>query len=202
MPAFDRDKINDRDARAIADFIRHGGRESGDASEPRATSNVPAMNTSMSVTVEPEKKLIVAKAIIVDPSPVTVNPAKKPHTMSKPAKNMRSWDQSFIKKWSVKGTRNGEVETLQSFEITSDGNHELAAVPLMKLADYTAKVTAFEIIDKTLKLQFTSTWKYSSSSSTIETLELTLSDDGKRMTGNYKVRASGSSNLSRVVWAE
>jgi hypothetical protein len=201
MPIFDRDKINDFDAREIADFIHHGARDIRKAPEPQVTSNVPVIDSSMSVTVALGKKLIIGKAIIDDPAPPPLKLAK-PHTTSKPTKSMKSWDQSFVKKWSIKGIQNGEVETLQSFEITSNANHELAAVPLMKLADYTVKVTAFEIIDKTLKLQFTSTWKYTSSSRKIETLELTISDDGEKMPGNYKVRANGSSDLSRAVWAE
>jgi len=201
MPIFDRDKINDLDAQAIADFIRHDARDIRKVPEPQVTSNVTVINTSMSVTVEPIKKLITGKTTNDEPAPVTIKPAK-PHTTSKPAKNMKAWDQYFVRKWFVKEIRNGEVETLQSFEITSNTNHELAVVPLMKLTDYTTKVTAFEIIDKTLKMQLTSTWKYSSSSWTIETLELIISDDGEKMSGNYKVRANGSTDQSRAVWAE
>jgi hypothetical protein len=192
MPRFDRDKINDRDAQAIVDFIRHGARDIGKVPEPLVTSNVPVINNSTSVTVEPRKKLIADNAINDDPVPVPI----------KPTKNIKSWDPRFVKKWTIKGIQNCEVETLQSFEITSNANHELAVVPLMKPADYTVEVTAVEIIDKTLKLQFTSIWKYSSSLRTIETLELTISDDGEKMSGNYKVHASSSTGLGRNVWAE
>ncbi len=200
MPKFDRDKINDPDARAIVDFIRHGAGNIKEASVSRVTPSEP-ISTSPTVTVEPERKPIADTAIIDVPAPVPVKPGKSNAT-HKTAKNMKSWRQSFVRKWTVKGVRNGQVETLQAFEITSNANHELAVVPLVKLSAYTIKVTEFEIIEKTLRLQFTSTWKYSPSSRTIETLEFVLSDDGKKMSGMYSMRTSGSSDAGQAAWAE
>ncbi len=179
MPAFGEDKVSDRDVRAIADFIRHGALDFGKAPQPEVASNVPVIDTPASVTIEPEKQLKAGK----------------------PAKDKKSQVRSFVKKWSIKGIRNGEVETVQTFDITSNKNHELAVVPLTKLADYTVKVTAFEIIDKTLKLQFTWTWKNAPSYWKIETFELTLSNDGKKLSGSYNLRAD-STNMSRKVWGE
>jgi hypothetical protein len=201
MPRFDRDKINDRDALAIADFIRNGGRDIKKAPQPEVASSVPAIKTALSVTTEQEKVPLASKAIIDDPAHGSIESAK-PHTTSKPTKNKKSWVQNFVKKWYIKGMQNDEMKVLHAFEVTSNKNQELAVVPLTKLSDYTIKVTDFEIIDKTLKLQFTWSWKNNSSYWKVETFELTLSDDGKKLSGLYNLRAVGSVNTSRTVWGE
>jgi mono/diheme cytochrome c family protein len=70
MPRFDRDKINDRDALAIADFIRQGARDIKKAPQPEVASSAPVMKTAQPVTVEPEQKPVASKAIIADPTPI------------------------------------------------------------------------------------------------------------------------------------
>lgn len=190
MPAFKEDKLSVSDARAIAEFLR--------SPAPDAAMAVQSIVTP---TVLPPAAVIKAEPAVDAPAPVKTRPEKTRKEI-KPAKEKKSRLQSFVKKWTIKGLRNGEEITFQNFEITADANNKLTVIPSSKLSDYAIKVTAFEIADKTLKLQLNWTWKNSPSYWKIETYELSLSDDGKKLSGSYNLRASGGQSVSSSVWGE
>lgn len=181
MPAFGEDKLPDHEAQAIAAFLRS-------ARKAPHRNVTPAAGAKIATVVD------VPVAAGADPG--------KPLKAATPATDKKSRTRGFVKNWSIKGKQNGEVTTIQQFEITANANNELAVVPSARLADYTVKVSAFEIIDKTLKLQFTWTWKNAPSYWKTETYALTLSDDGKKLTGAYNLRAVGGTNMNMTVWGE
>ena len=180
MPAFGEERLSNADAVALDDFIQHGARKTGKTNEAAAAPG-PATET-------------VARS---GANPVTAAPVPDPRPREK-----RPRTKAFAKKWSVKGLRNGEMITFQNFEITANARNEMAVVPSVTLLDYSAKVTAFEIINNVLKLQLTWKWKNSPSYWKIDTYQLTLSDDGKKLSGSYNVQAAGGQNVTSSVWGE
>ena len=190
MPAFGEDKLPDRDAQAIAAFIRSAKAKAGKSPPSAVTSGgqQPAAGARTTTVVE-------------TPAPADAEPGKSLRAV-KPATDKKTPTRNFVRKWSIKGKQNGEVTTIQQFEITANENNELAVVPSIKLADYAVKVSAFEIRDKMLKLQFTWTWKNSPSYWKTETYALSLSDNGRKLSGTYDLRAVGGTNMNMTVWGE
>jgi hypothetical protein len=194
MPAFGEDKLSDREARAIEAYLKAGAPVEPTAPErtapqPEAAPVKPPVPVSVPAAIEPVR---------AHPSAVTERPRKA----ARPVKPKRSWVSSFVRNWSVKGLRNNETVTLLDFAITSKANNGLEVTPSLRLSDYTVKVTAFEIVDRKLTFELTWSWRASLKYWKIDTYELRLSDDGRRLTGTHRVRASGGQNETSSVWAE
>ena len=199
MPAFGEDRLPESDARAIADFIRRG-RSAGKTSAPAAAAvqaSRPANQSRAEPAAIPARTVPAAEAVI----PVPGNREKKSDSAG-PQQEKKRRLRSFVRSWTVKSLRDGEVVALQQFEIAANARNEMTVVPSVTLVDYAAKVTAFEISDSRLKLELTWTWKNSPSYWKIETYQMALSEDGKKMSGTYKLRAVGGQNVTRSVWAE
>lgn len=194
MPAFGEEKLSDGNAKAIADFIRGGVLS--------VTKIFPSDVTSTTTPTAPPPTAGLKTVPVIDaPAPIKVEPKKPPREI-KPKKDKKEKTRSFAKSWSIKSLQNGEVITIQKFEITVGANDEFAVVPLTTLADYAVKVAAFDILEKSLKLRLSWTWKNAPSYWKIETYELTLSDDGKKLSGSYNRRANSGENVVWSVWGE
>jgi hypothetical protein len=180
MPAFGTGRLSEREAQAVDDFIRHGDQNAGKATEAAAAP-------------PPATVAVAAPAR----NPVPANPVPDQRLREKKPRT-----RPFVKKWSIKGLRNGEVVSFQDFEITANARNELAVTPSVTLLDYSARVSAFEVINNVLKLQLTWKWKNSPSYWKIDTYQLTLSDDGKKLSGSYNLQAAGGQNITSSVWGE
>lgn len=109
--------------------------------------------------------------------------------------------RSFIRDWSIKGMRDGKPFILQQFTITADAENILIVRPITRLSENAVKLTQLELVDETLKLQFKWKMKNARTYWKIETYELTLSDDGRTLSGSYSLHAPGKSS-TLIVWGE
>ena len=111
--------------------------------------------------------------------------------------------RSFVKSWALlREAKGDDLMPIQHFDISANENDELNLKFPMNSADYSATVTVFEIADRTLKLQLKWKIKDAPSYKKIETYELTLSEDGRNLTGFYNQQTIDGLDLTRAVWGE
>lgn len=102
---------------------------------------------------------------------------------------------SFIGAWYFKDLLRGEELTIKAFEISKNASGDLVLTPPKRAADSYATVTQLEISDRNLKLQLR--WKMKSVVGywKTETYELTLSEDGKTLTGSHTQKSVGGRTI-------
>lgn len=123
----------------------------------------------------------------------TVDTELKIVKMPPPEKKSRI--PNFIGAWFFKDVLRGEELTIEAFTIAKNANGDLILVPPKRAADSYAAVTQFEINDKNLKTQIR--WKMKSVVGywKTETYDLSLSDDGKKLTGAHNQKSVGGRNI-------
>lgn len=128
--------------------------------------------------------------------PLDIEPAEKQLNILKmPPAGKKSKMPNFVGKWYFKDLLRGEELTIEAFEISKNSSGDLVITPPKRAADSYATVTQFEIRDKTLKLQMR--WKMRSVIGywKTETYELTMSEDGKTLSGSHNQKSVGGRNI-------
>jgi hypothetical protein len=168
---------------ADAEALQAGMQAPAPAPEPAPAAGKLAIAGKPSLEIEPEKPLKIIKMPPSDPK--------------KPAPN-------FEGNWYFKETVNGEERVYHAFEIEKKPNGDLALVPPKRAADSVATVNIFEINDRTLKVQMK--WKMKSVVGywKTETYQLTLSEDGSKLSGLHNQQSVGNRNIDmdRVLFRQ
>jgi len=100
---------------------------------------------------------------------------------------------SFIGSWSFKELRGTEETVVQGFEVVNN-NGELSVLPPNRGENNVGSVREFEITEKTLKVQIKWKMKNVPAYWKTETYDLTMSDDGKTLSGSYNQQSVGGRN--------
>jgi tetratricopeptide (TPR) repeat protein len=157
-------------------------------SSPASTSK-PLPETAVKTT--PDKSLDVAGKPTLDIEPVEadLNILKLPAEKKAKLPN-------FTGTWYFKDALRGEELVIEAFEIGKNGNGDLIVTPPKRVADSYASVTRFDINDRNLKLQLR--WKMKSVVGywKLETYDLTLSADGKTLSGSHNQKSVGGRDIS------
>lgn len=180
MPIFSEGKLSDRDAAAIERFLVPAAPGVAKTAQSGTSAEAPSSAPPVSFIVEPDKPLPLVK--------ISNDPASK--------------TRRFVKSWTIKDLGSGKNTVLQKFGIVVNENNELTVIPSSKLASYALRITAFDIIGNTLKLQFK--WKAKNAASywKIETFQLVLSEATGKLSGSYSLQTIGGQNEKRIVWGE
>jgi tetratricopeptide (TPR) repeat protein len=117
----------------------------------------------------------------------------KPLKMVKLPQDKKSKIPSFIGSWSFKELRGTEETVVQGFEIVNN-NGELSVLPPNRGENNVGSVREFEITEKTLKVQIKWKMKNVPAYWKTETYDLTMSDDGKTLSGSYNQQSVGGRN--------
>jgi len=141
-------------------------------------SKAPLMGAKADLAIESEKQLKVIK-------------------MPPQAQEKKSTLPNYFGVWAFKDTAREEEITVQAFEIGKNAAGDLVVIPPKRSADYVASVTVFEIADRNLKVQIK--WKMTSPKEywyfKTESYDLTLSEDGAKLSGSYNQRSYGGRNV-------
>jgi hypothetical protein len=100
---------------------------------------------------------------------------------------------SFVGSWSFKELRGTEETVVQGFEIVNN-NGELTVLPPNRGENNVGSIREFEITEKTLKVQIKWKMKNVPTYWKTETYDLTMSDDGKKLSGSYNQQSIGGRN--------
>ena len=186
MPAYSEDKLSDADVQALGEYIRPAGRN-----VPLPTS---AQTKPLSATVGTAPVSMVSAG--------ASSGTERALGTGMRTKTKKPWNRGFARSWTIKGRQDGEVVTIQQFVISANADGSSECVVSNKLSDHSVKITAFEITNKTLKFELTWSWSLNSKYWKIETFDLRLSDDGKKLNGTHVLRTSGGHSATAAVWAE
>lgn len=141
---------------------------------------------------------------IISRPPLGIEPEKQLSIIKMPSSDKKSRLSNFIGNWYFKETMRGEELTIQAFEIAKNANGDLVATPPKRSADSHANIPIFEINDRKLKVQMK--WKMKSVVGywKTETYELTLSEDGKTLSGSHNQKSVGGRNIDmdRVLFRQ
>jgi tetratricopeptide (TPR) repeat protein len=110
-----------------------------------------------------------------------------------PPPDKKSKIPSFIGSWSFKELRGTEEAVVQGFEIVNN-NGELSVLPPNRGENNVGSVREFEITEKTVKVQIKWKMKNVPAYWKTETYDLTMSDDGKTLSGSYNQQSVGGRN--------
>jgi tetratricopeptide (TPR) repeat protein len=165
-----------------------------------STAAVPAPAASL----QPAPATALAPVAAMKPS-LDVEPAAGQLMVIKmPPADKKSKLPNFIGSWFFKETLRGEELTINAFDIAKNAAGDLAVTPPKRAADSYATITQFEINDKKLKLQLR--WKMKSVVGywKTETYELSISEDGKQLTGSHNQKSIGGRNIDmdRVLFRQ
>ncbi len=100
---------------------------------------------------------------------------------------------SFVGSWSFKELRGTEDTVVQGFEIVNN-NGELSVLPPNRGENNVGTVREFEITEKTLKVQIKWKMKTMPAYWKTETYDLTMSENGKTLSGSYIQQSVGGRN--------
>ncbi|OGW32809.1 MAG: hypothetical protein A2X58_10785 [Nitrospirae bacterium GWC2_56_14] len=100
---------------------------------------------------------------------------------------------SFVGSWSFKELRGTEETVVQGFEIVNT-NGVLSVLPPNRGENNVGSVREFEITEKTVKVQIKWKMKNVPAYWKTETYDLTMSDDGKTLSGSYNQSSVGGRN--------
>jgi tetratricopeptide (TPR) repeat protein len=134
-----------------------------------------------------------------------IEPSEKQLSIIKmPPPEKKSKMPSFFGTWYFKDVLRGEELTIEAFEISKNASGDLVLTPPKRAADSYASVTQFEINDRNLKLQLR--WKMKSVVGywKTETYDLSLSEDGKTLTGSHNQKSVGGRTIEmdRVLFRQ
>ena len=190
MPAFGDDKLSDEDVQAIADFVRFGA--------PFVAQ--PASQDTASLPLRSD----VTESALTPVVHMSERPAahEDQRTRRKKPKAKSTWNVAFARTWTIKGQQEGREVTFQQFTIASSPTNEPEVELARKYSDYTVKVSSFQLVGRSLKLELTWGWKLNAKYWKIETMDLRLSGDGKKLTGTYGLRTSSGQDITSSVWGE
>jgi tetratricopeptide (TPR) repeat protein len=133
---------------------------------------------------------------MIEKPSLDIGPAEKQLNIIKmPPAEKKSKLPNFIGTWFFKDVLRGEDLTIEAFEISKNSNGDLVVTPPKRAADSYATVLQFEIKDKTLKLQMKWRMKSEVGYWKTETYELTLSEDGKTLSGSHNQKSIGGRNI-------
>ena len=123
------------------------------------------------------------------PTPVKVAPVARKQV----APEKKTNPKVFVGSWFYKDTapRGGEQITTQAFIINMGPDGKLIASAPRRSTGAVGTVTVFELDDDSIRLQVT--WKLATIPSywKTEDYDLTLSDNGSRLKGSYRIKSSG-----------
>ena len=172
-----------------------------DAEDIQAGKNAPAPAAAPApAEPAPSKGLTITAKPSLD-----IEPAEKQLNIIKmPPAEKKTRMPSFIGSWFFKDVLRGEELTIQAFEISKNASGDLVVTAPKRAADSYANISLFEINDKNLKLQMK--WKMKSVVGywKTETYELTLSEDGKSLSGTHNQKSIGGRNIDmdRVLFRQ
>lgn len=157
------------------------------ASKSASAAPVPAPSSAPTATGAGKPPAIISKQLEIGP--------ERELSIIKMPSDKKSKLPNFIGNWYFKETMRGEELTIQAFEIAKNTNGDLVATPPKRSADSYASVPVFEIKDRKLKLQMK--WKMKSVVGywKTETYELTLSEDGRILSGSHNQKSVGGRNI-------
>ncbi len=166
-----------------------------DVEDLRASKHAPAVApepapSAASAPAAPGKSLDIASK----PS-LAIEPVEKNLNILKLPAEKKAKMPNFAGTWFFKDVLRGEELTIEAFEISKNGSGDLIVTPPKRAADSYASVTQFEINDRKLKLQMK--WKMKSVVGywKTETYDLTLSEDGKKLSGSHNQKSVGGRNI-------
>jgi len=176
-----------------------------DIEDLQAGKNMPAPPAQPAQPAPPAESG-AGKPLVVPGKPsLDIEPSEKQLSIIKmPPPEKKSKLPSFIGTWYFKDVLRGEELTIQAFEINKNASGDLVLTPPKRAADSYASVTQFEINDKNLKLQLR--WKMRSVVGywKTETYDLSLSEDGKTLTGTHNQKSVGGRTIEmdRVLFRQ
>ncbi len=173
-----------------------------DAEDLKAGKNAPAPEPAPAAApAAPGSK---ALALAGKPSLAIESADTELKIIKMPPPEKKSRIPSFIGTWYFKDVLRGEELTIEAFAIEKNAAGDLVVTPPKRAADSYAAVTQFEISDKNLKLQMR--WKMRSVVGywKTETYDLTMSDDGKKLSGAHNQKSIGGRNIDmdRVLFRQ
>jgi tetratricopeptide (TPR) repeat protein len=160
-----------------------------DAEDLQAGKNAPPP-AAPAPSAEPGKLGIAAK-----PSLEIEQTEKQLNIIKMSPSEKKAKMPNFVGAWYFKDVLRGEELTIQAFEIVKNANGDLMVTPPKRAADSYATVSQFEIKDRSMKLQMR--WKMKSVVGywKNETYDLTLSEDGKTLSGSHNQKSIGGRNI-------
>jgi len=145
-------------------------------------------------------------ALLAGKTDLAIEADKPLKVIKMPPQEKKSNLPNFIGIWYFKDTVREEEATVQAFEIGKNANGDLIVTPPKRSADYVATVPVFEIAERNLKVQIK--WKMTSPKEywyfKTETYDLSLSEDGSKLSGSYNQRSYGGRNvdIDRVLFRQ
>jgi len=161
-----------------------------------APAAVPSAPSAPAAPVAPSAPAEAAKSLpVMGKTTLEIEPEKQLNIIKMPPPEKKTKLPSFIGSWYFKDTLRGEELTLHAFDISKNANGDIIVTPPKRGADSYATVNQFDINEKTMKLQMK--WKMKSVASywKTETYDLTLSEDGKTLSGTHNQRSIGGRNV-------
>lgn len=159
----------------------------GPAAPAAPTVAAPAATAAPGVTIAKPTPLLSVKAALDIEKDVPLKVIKMPP----PDKKSRI--PSFVGTWSFKELRGTEETVVEGFEIVNN-NGELSVLPPSRGENNVGSVREFEITEKTVKVQIKWKMKNVPAYWKTETYELTMSDNGKVLSGSYNQQSVGGRN--------
>lgn len=159
-----------------------------DAEDMKASKNAPA-------PAPPAAETAVKGLAVTGKTTLAIEPEKQLNIIKMSSAEKKSRIPSFIGNWFFKDTLRGEELTIQAFEISKNANGDIVATAPKRGADYVPTIRAFEIADKTMKIELHWRMKSVVGYWKVETYNLTLSEDGKKLTGSYIQKSVGGRNI-------
>ncbi len=164
-----------------------------DIEDLQASKNPPS--PAPAAATEPAAPAAGKSLEIAGKSTLAIEPIEKNLNIIKLTPEKKSKLPNFLGAWFFKDVLRGEELTIEAFEIGKNGNGDLIVTPPKRAADSYASVTLFEINDRKIKLQMK--WKMKSVVGywKTETYDLSLSSDGKTLTGSHNQKSVGGRNI-------
>jgi hypothetical protein len=153
---------------------------------PATAPVAPAAAAPGIAVAKPTTPLLSAKASLDIEKDVPLKVVKLPQ-------DKKSRIPSFVGSWSFKELRGTEETVVQGFEIVNN-NGELSVLAPNRGENNVGSVREFEVSEKTVKVQIKWKMKNVPSYWKSETYDLTMSDDGKKLSGSYNQQSVGGRN--------
>lgn len=142
---------------------------------------------------EANQKLKISPSVPPPAPPTPAKPAPAPKKKPAAAPEKKTNPKVFVGSWYYKDSapRGGEQITAQAFTISMNPAGELVAQAPRRSTGAVGSVTLFELDDDSIRIQIT--WKLATIPSywKTEAYDLTMSADGTKMTGSFKIKSSG-----------
>jgi hypothetical protein len=170
-----------------------------DAQTPPAPAVVPAASAATAAAAAAPAGAAATGMTVAKPAPLLSTKAgldieqDKPLKVIKLPQDKKSKIPSFIGSWSFKELRGTEETVVQGFEIVNN-NGVLSVLPPNRGENNVASVKEFEVTEKTVKVQIKWKMKNVPSYWKTETYDLTMSEDGKKLSGSYNQQSVGGRN--------